>query len=312
MGLITISGGPGLRGEEVARLVAGMLEFELVTNTSLRTSIAEEFGHEAAIPEKAWAAVATSIVARRACQHHLVIAIGGAEFLLPSLRGVLRAGLTATEAQRTGALMLDHRLERPAAKALLRQLKAQASAERHARFPRSSGGVAQLVVSEVELGLETAAELIRAAAEKMGVREQGLLSAAVEARIQFQVRLSLAKYGLHPPREANPPKSQFSHSSEEVFANLLDFYRIRWEYEPRSFPVAWDNDAKVAESFTPDFYLPELDLYVELTMMKQSLVTRKNRKVKLLKSIYPDLNIQVFYQKDIQNLIFKHGLERTA
>ena len=93
-----------------------------------------------------------------------------------------------------------------------------------------------------------------------------------------------------------------------MFANLLDFYRIAWEYEPRSFPVQWDKDGNVLEAFTPDFYLPEFDLYVELTTMKQSLVTRKNRKVKLLRAIYPHLNIQVFYQKDFENLIFKYGL----
>jgi hypoxanthine phosphoribosyltransferase len=93
-----------------------------------------------------------------------------------------------------------------------------------------------------------------------------------------------------------------------MFANLLDFYRIAWEYEPRSFPVQYDADGRVLESFTPDFYLPEFDLYLELTTMKQSLVTKKNRKVRLLRQLYPKLNIQVFYQKDFENLIFKYGL----
>jgi hypoxanthine phosphoribosyltransferase len=98
------------------------------------------------------------------------------------------------------------------------------------------------------------------------------------------------------------------HPSEEVFANLLDFYRVAWEYEPRSFPIQWDKDGRVLEAFTPDFYLPEFDLFVELTTMKQSLVTKKNRKVKLLRAVYPQVNIQVFYQKDFENLIFKYGL----
>jgi hypoxanthine phosphoribosyltransferase len=93
-----------------------------------------------------------------------------------------------------------------------------------------------------------------------------------------------------------------------MFANLLDFYRIAWEYEPRSFPIHLDADGKALEAFTPDFYLPEFALYVELTTMKQSLVTRKNRKVRLLRELYPTLNIQVFYQKDFENLIFKYGL----
>jgi hypoxanthine phosphoribosyltransferase len=103
-------------------------------------------------------------------------------------------------------------------------------------------------------------------------------------------------------------QKMFAHQSEEMFANLLDFYRIAWEYEPRSFPVQYGPDGAVLEAFTPDFYLPEFDLYVELTTMKQSLVTRKNRKVRLLRELYPHLNIQVFYQKDFENLIFKYGL----
>jgi hypoxanthine phosphoribosyltransferase len=116
-----------------------------------------------------------------------------------------------------------------------------------------------------------------------------------------------------PPDKVALPRRSFAHPSEEIFANLLDFYRIPWEYEPRSFPIQWDRDGKVSEAFTPDFYLPEFDLYVELTTMKQSLVTKKNRKVKLLKELYPHINIQVFYQKDFENLIFKYGLaERTV
>ena len=89
--------------------------------------------------------------------------------------------------------------------------------------------------------------------------------------------------------------------------------RADGEYEPRSFPLEWDAAGNILEAFTPDFYLPEFDLYVELTTMKQSLVTRKNRKVRLLGQIYPEINIQVFYQKDFQNLLFKYNLvDRTV
>jgi hypoxanthine phosphoribosyltransferase len=123
------------------------------------------------------------------------------------------------------------------------------------------------------------------------------------------MRFELAKRGIVPAGRARVTRASFSHPSEEMFANLLDFYRIQWEYEPRSFPLQWDKDGRVTEAFTPDFYLPELELYVELTTMKQSLVTRKNRKVKLLRAIYPHINIQVFYQKDFQDLVFKYGLK---
>ena len=87
----------------------------------------------------------------------------------------------------------------------------------------------------------------------------------------------------------------------------MDFYRIEWEYEPRTFPIEWNEQGVVVEAFTPDFYLPELDLYVELTTMKQSLVTRKNRKAKRLRDLHPEVNIRVFYQKDVGDLIFKLG-----
>ncbi len=98
----------------------------------------------------------------------------------------------------------------------------------------------------------------------------------------------------------------FAHPSEEEFANILKFYHIRWEYEPRTFPVKWDDTGHVIESFTPDFYLHDLNLYIELTTMKQSLVTKKNRKVRLLKKLYPEVNIKLFYGKDYKRLIRKY------
>jgi len=152
------------------------------------------------------------------------------------------------------------------------------------------------------------AELIETAVATTGLKERGYLSPAAEAQLQFQMRFRLSRYGIVPPGSVTLRKKIFANASEEIFANLLDFYRIAWEYEPRSFPVKYAQDGSVLEAFTPDFYLPEFDLYVELTTMKQSLVTRKNRKVRLLRELYPSLNIQVFYQKDFENLIFKYGL----
>jgi len=100
----------------------------------------------------------------------------------------------------------------------------------------------------------------------------------------------------------------FAHPSEEEFASILNFYHIRWEYEPKTFPVRWDESGKVVESFTPDFYLTDLDLYIELTTMKQSLVTKKNKKMRLLRKVYPELNIKLFYGKDYRQLLRKYGI----
>lgn len=100
----------------------------------------------------------------------------------------------------------------------------------------------------------------------------------------------------------------FAHPSEEEFAHILDFYQIEWDYEPRTFPIKWDDAGRVVESFTPDFYLKDLDLFIELTTMKQSLVTKKNRKVRLLKELYPDINLKLFYGKDYKQLLNKYGI----
>ena len=92
----------------------------------------------------------------------------------------------------------------------------------------------------------------------------------------------------------------------------MDFYGIRWEYEPRTFPLRFNEEGNILEAFSPDFYLPDSDLYVELTTMKQSLVTRKNRKVRMLRERYPEIRIQLLYQKDLEDLIFKYSARKLV
>jgi hypoxanthine phosphoribosyltransferase len=99
--------------------------------------------------------------------------------------------------------------------------------------------------------------------------------------------------GTEPPRFANP--------YELECAKVLDYYEVPWEYEPRTF-VLEEEDGRVLEAFTPDFYLPEQDLYLEITIMKQSLVTRKNRKLRKLRERYPDVNVKLFYKRDVARL----------
>lgn len=98
----------------------------------------------------------------------------------------------------------------------------------------------------------------------------------------------------------------FAHPSEEDFAKLLDFYCIEWLYEPRSFPLRWEG-GKIAEMFTPDFYLPELDIYVELTTLKQNLITEKNRKLRQVRELYPEVNVRLLTKSDFLRLLAKYG-----
>ena len=99
----------------------------------------------------------------------------------------------------------------------------------------------------------------------------------------------------------------FAHASEAEFGRILDFYQVAWAYEPTTFPILWDLDGNVLESFAPDFYLPELELFIELTTLQQRLVRKKNRKVRRLRELYPALRIKLFYARDFRALMLKYG-----
>ena len=111
---------------------------------------------------------------------------------------------------------------------------------------------------------------------------------------------------------AKSQQVSFAHASERQFAQLLDFYQIEWEYEPRAFDLERDADGNVIQRFTPDFYLPQYDLFIEITTLNQKLVTKKNRKVRRLRELYPEISCKVFYQRDYLSLVRKYGLEDLA
>lgn len=99
--------------------------------------------------------------------------------------------------------------------------------------------------------------------------------------------------------------ARFAHCSEANLARLFDFYGVDWRYEPRSFPIAWDETGKVVESFTPDFYLPDFDLYLEITVISAKLQTRKNRKLRLLRESHPGVKIKLFMKRDLERIFSK-------
>ncbi len=102
-------------------------------------------------------------------------------------------------------------------------------------------------------------------------------------------------------------RTAFAHASEAELARILDFYDVRWAYEPDTFPIGWNLEGEVVESFSPDFYLPDLELYVELTTLRQKLVRKKNRKLRRLRELYPDVRIKLFYARDFRMLMLKFG-----
>ncbi len=102
----------------------------------------------------------------------------------------------------------------------------------------------------------------------------------------------------------SPPR--FAHQSEAELARILDYYGVAWRYEPVTFPISWNAAGAVVESFAPDFYLPEIDLYLELTTLKQSLVRKKNRKLRHLRQLYPEVRVKLFYARDFRALMVKY------
>jgi hypoxanthine phosphoribosyltransferase len=110
-----------------------------------------------------------------------------------------------------------------------------------------------------------------------------------------------------PAAPGDPARPTFAHASEAEMARILDFYAVRWAYEPDVFPILWSVDGEVVESFSPDFYLPELDVYLEMTTLRQRLVRKKNRKLRRLRELYPSINIKLFYARDFRALMLKYG-----
>lgn len=105
---------------------------------------------------------------------------------------------------------------------------------------------------------------------------------------------------------------QFAHPIEAEFARILDFYNIRWVYEPRTFALEWDEQGNVSLAFTPDFYLPDQDLYIELTTLRPSLATQKNHKQRRMAELYPEINLILLKRKDLRNMMLKFGLDQQA
>ena len=122
--------------------------------------------------------------------------------------------------------------------------------------------------------------------------------------MELELPVFRAYRGTEPPRFASP--------AELECAKVLDYYDVAWEYEPRTFVLEEDENGRVLEAFTPDFYLPEQDLYLEVTVMKQSLVTRKNRKLRKLRELYPGVRVKLFYERDFEKIAARYGLRRAS
>ena len=334
MAILTVSRQFGSRGDDIARELARRIGFRLLTREVVEQQMRELCGMEPpalstendssgangpdvsrslngrlAAELNLYADLVTTAVADLATAEDFVLVELGGPCLFHEASCAAHLRVVAPSSWRAATVAAELGLAPPAAAQLVvRQDAAQACYLRMVFGRRAQGlDLYHLVLNTAALDQDHAMELAMSAVDSLRLRSAGRLSAEAGERMKVQSKMRLARHFADLPGSALLERVSFAHPSERVFARLMDFYRIEWEYEPRTFPIEWNEQGVVVEAFTPDFHLPELGLYVELTTMKQSLVTRKNRKVKRLRELYPEVNIHVFYQKDVEDLIFKLG-----
>ncbi|HWR98056.1 MAG TPA: cytidylate kinase family protein [Candidatus Methanoperedens sp.] len=319
MAIVTISRLDACRGEEVAAIVARRLGFRLVDRTLMHellysydllsaigrigeaTSAAATAVTDA--EERAIHAATEGIIWHLAFRENIVLLGFGGQFLFGDCPAVLHVRLLASTEYRL-ATAREQGTDRGSGALLRRERERRRLVRRFygADLARSEHYDCLLRVDT--LGVETAAALIEQAARALALPQQPRL-----AEIRTCALARGAREIPLEPLPAAPAAARFANASEAEFAKVLDFYGIPWRYEPETFPVEWRPDGSVKASFSPDFYLPELDTYLELTTMKQSLVTKKNRKVRLFRQHYPDKKLLIFYGRDFRTLARKFGLE---
>jgi cytidylate kinase len=243
--------------------------------------------------DQAYADLLPTLMMGLAVEKDLVVLGCGGERIFRGFPGALHVRVVAGAKGRIRRLVDERGMEQQSAIRLVEESDVTRRRFIRHHFGEDIDDVVRydLVVNTDRLSVETATRLIRAAVEFADLTEKGR---DIE----------------HWLETARP--LPFAHSSEAEFAKVLDFYRIRWEYEPRTFPLAWDDAGNPTEAFSPDFYLVDFDLFIELTTLKQSLVTEKNRKIRRFRALYPEVTLKVFYGRDYRNLLAKYGLAQKS
>jgi cytidylate kinase len=326
LSIITLSYQYGSLGKTIAEDVAGQLGYTFVMPEKVNSIIRERYQldysltgeidqtpHESR-PTKLFANLISAILTDMAVFEDILVLECGGQFIFRSFPNALHVRIIAPRDIRAHNMMQKKGLSFEQA-----LLDMEEHDRDHARFLRSSFRRPSetperydLIINTGGLNTAQAAELILAAVRIKKLSDFGMVSSEKieHAKLRNQIRLvrAVTRLSLDKTESLN----QFAHPSELIFARLLDFYKIRWAYEPRTFPLKYDEDGNIVEAFSPDFYLLDSNLYVELTTMKQSLVTKKNRKVRLLRELYPDIKIRLLYQKDFEDLLFKYTASKPT
>jgi cytidylate kinase len=314
MAIITISRLTGSGGREIATAVAEALQFQFVDRNTMDVVIDQQFPvrteqlSRLKKDRKVYDEMVRSAIAELAASHNVVILGSGGQFLFARVAASLHVQIVAPLPYRIARVMRTANADRERAERIIEERDREKETFLRTLYGKDWRDPAHydLVINIDHFSNEVAVEIIVKAAQAKGIEATAVQLPPQLREEILTTKLDVAQLSDLEPIEDKLP--EFAHPSEREFARVMDFYRIRWEYEPRTFPIEWDENHNVVKAFTPDFYLPDLDLFIELTTMKQSLVTKKNRKVRLLREHYPDVNIKILYERDYKNLIWKYGL----
>ena len=320
MAIITISRLTGSGGREIATATARALNFQFIDRNAMDIVIDQQFPvrteqlSRIKKDRRVYDEMVRSALAEVAATHNVVILGSGAQFLFARVAASLHVQIVAPLPYRIARVMRLAQVDRCAAEKIIEERDCEKETFIKTLYNKDWRDPSHydLVLNIDHFSNEVAVEIIVKAAQAKGIE-----ATAVQLPPQLREEILTTKLDVaqladveNEPLEERLP--EFAHPSEREFARVMDFYRIRWQYEPRTFPIEWDENRNVLKAFTPDFYLPDLDLFIELTTMKQSLVTKKNRKVRLLRELYPEVNIKILYERDYKNLIWKYGLNGDA
>ena len=311
MGIITISREFGSGGETIARLVAEKMLFLLVNKETIAQGLAE-YGIEKPAPRLEdligeedqvglqYLEAMHNYIYDLAIRNDLIILGRGGSVLFCDYPPALHVKLIAQFTQRVQRVMKLYDLKPETAVKLIKEQDCSTRQYYRRVFNMNWANLRSydLVINTEKMALEDVADII-IAAYRIHALPREIKDAPGGVEIEDRVFIS--------PTEAEAEK--FMHSSEEEFAHMLDFYRIRWEYEPKTYLLEWDSEGNVIEAFSPDFFLPDQDLYIELTTQKPKQAWKKNRKIRRMKELYPDINVRLIDKKGFESLLRKHSID---